>query len=155
VIRWVDAHVSPLELLAELAPESEPRRVGRGYIGWCPFHDDRAPDAASGEPGTPSFYIVHDRRYGWSWRCLSTNCAQSAGPMRHPFRLLQELLGISVAAAIREAVSRWPATDARTEGPEEPGRPDASGEDPEDLAEGEEGHEGHEDKEVTDGGKWG
>jgi hypothetical protein len=117
VIRWVDAHVSPLELLADLAPESELRRAGRGSIGWCPFHDDRAPDAVSGERGMPSFYVVEDRRYGWSWRCLSTNCAQNAGPMRHSFRLLQELLGVSVAAAIREAVSRWPAADARVKGP--------------------------------------
>jgi hypothetical protein len=115
VIRWVDAQVSPLDLLAELAPESEMRRVGRGYIGWCPFHDDRASDELTGEPGTPSFYVVQDRRYGWSWRCLSTNCVQSAGLMRHSFRLLQELLGISVAAAIGEAVSRWPAADARAD----------------------------------------
>jgi len=112
VIRWVDAHVSPLELLAELAPEAEMRRVGRGYIGWCCFHDDRAPDAATGAPGSPSFYVVEDRRYGWSWRCFSTNCAQSVGPMRHTFRLLQELLGVSVAAAIHEAASRWPAAAA-------------------------------------------
>ncbi len=113
VIRWVDAHVSPLDLLAELSPESELRRVGRGYIGWCSFHNDRAPDEITGERGTPSFYVVLDRRYGWSWRCLSTNCVQSTGLMRHSFRLLQELLGISVAAAIREAASRWPAADAR------------------------------------------
>ncbi len=39
VIRWVDAHVSPLDLLADLAPESEMRRAGRGYLGWWPFHD--------------------------------------------------------------------------------------------------------------------
>jgi len=108
VIRWVDARVSPLDLLAELAPECELRRAGRGYVGWCPFHDDRAPDELSGERGTPSFYVVRDRRYGWSWRCLSTNCAQSAGSMRHSFRLWQELLGVSVAAAIREAAARWP-----------------------------------------------
>src|SRR5262249_48949186 len=38
-IRWVDAHVSPLELLANLAPESVLRPVGRGFLGWCPFHD--------------------------------------------------------------------------------------------------------------------
>jgi hypothetical protein len=112
VIRWVDEHVSPLELLAELAPESELRRAGRGSIGWCPFHDDRAPDAATGSAGSASIYVVADRRYGWSWRCLSTNCAQSAGPMRHSFRLLQELLGVSVAAAIREAASRWPQAAA-------------------------------------------
>jgi len=80
VIRWVDARVSPLDLLAELVPESEMRKAGRGHVGWCPFHDDRAADAA-GLPGTPSFYVVRDRRYGWSWRCLSTNCAFSAGPI--------------------------------------------------------------------------
>jgi len=106
-IRWVDAHVSPLDLLAELAPDTELRRAGQGYLGWCPFHDDRARDAA-GLPGTPSFYVVRDPRHGWSWRCLSTNCAQSAGPMRHSFRLWQELLGVSVASAIVEAVRRWP-----------------------------------------------
>jgi hypothetical protein len=139
VIRWVDAQVSPLDLLAELAPEAEMRRVGRGYIGCCPFHDDRAPDEVSGQRGTPSFYVVQDRRYGWSWRCLSTNCAQSVGPMRHSFRLLQELLGVSVAAAIHEAVSRWPTADARVEGPR---GPDARGEDPEDL---------DERKEIADG----
>ncbi len=115
VIRWVDSCISPLELLAELAPEAEMRRAGRGYIGWCCFHDDRAPDAAMGAPGSPSFYVVEDRRYGWSWRCLSTNCAQSVGPMRHSFRLLQELLGVSVAAAIREAVSRWPEAEAESD----------------------------------------
>ncbi len=108
VIRWVDAHVSPLDLLAELAPDTELRRAGKGYLGWCAFHDDRARDAA-GLPGSPSFYVVQDRRYGWSWRCLSTNCAQSVGPMRHSFRLWQELLGVSVVSAIVEALRRWPS----------------------------------------------
>jgi hypothetical protein len=107
VIRWVDAEISPLELLAELEPDSEMKRVGRGYLGWCPFHDDRAADSA-GLPGSPSFYLVEDRRYGWSWRCLSTNCAFSLGPMKHSFRLLQELLELSVAATIHEARRRWP-----------------------------------------------
>jgi hypothetical protein len=110
VIRWVDALISPLDLLADLAPESELRPVGRGYLGWCPFHDDRAADAA-GLPGTPSFYVVRDRRYGWSWRCLSTNCAFSTGPMKHSFRLWQELLGVSVAAAVVEAAQRWFVAD--------------------------------------------
>jgi len=110
VIRWVDARISPLDLLEELAPESELKKVGRGYLGWCPFHDDRAWDA-SGRPGTPSFYVVHDRRYGWSWRCLSTNCAQSVGPMRHSFRLWQELLGLAAAGAVAEAAQRWPQAD--------------------------------------------
>jgi len=106
-IRWVDAHVSPLDLLAAFTPESDARRVGRGYLGWCPFHDDRAPDAM-GLPGTPSLYLVRDRRYGWSWRCLSTNCAFSVGPMKHSFRLFQELRGLTAAAALAEACERWP-----------------------------------------------
>jgi len=110
VIRWVDARVSPRDLLAELAPDTELKRIGRGYRGWCPFHDDRAADAA-GLPGTPSFYVVHDRRHGWSWRCLSTNCAFSTGPMKHSFRLWQELLGLSAAAAVVEAAQRWPAAE--------------------------------------------
>jgi hypothetical protein len=112
VIRWVDAQVSPLALLEDLAPETELRRTGRGYLGWCPFHDDRAPDEA-GRPGTPSFYVVQDRRYGWSWRCLSSNCPQSWGPMRHTFELYQRLLDLSVGAAIVEACQRWPDADAR------------------------------------------
>jgi hypothetical protein len=109
VIRWVDAHISPLDVLAELVPDSEMRRAGRGYVGWCPFHDDRERDAA-GQPGFPSFYVVRDRHYGWSWRCLSINCVQSVGPMRHSFRLWQALLDVSVASAIVEAMRRWPAT---------------------------------------------
>jgi hypothetical protein len=110
VICWVDARISPLDLLADLAPETEMKRAGRGYLGWCPFHDDRAWDD-SGRPGTPSFYVVHDRRFGWNWRCLSTNCIQSSGPMRHSFRLWQELLGLSPAGALAEAAQRWPRAD--------------------------------------------
>jgi hypothetical protein len=106
VIRWVDAHVSPLDLLDELCPQSEMRIAGQGFVGWCPFHDDRAPDER-GEPGTPSFYVVHNARYGWSWRCLSSNCAYAEGPMKHSFRLLQELLGLDVRSAIGAAYARW------------------------------------------------
>jgi TOTE conflict system, Archaeo-Eukaryotic Primase domain len=107
VIRWVDREISPLDLLAELAPGSELKRVGQGYLGWCPFHDDRAADA-NGALGTPSFYVVDNRRYGWSWRCLSSNCAHAEGPMRHSFRLLQELLGLDVVEAIGVALTHWP-----------------------------------------------
>ena len=110
VIRWVDTQVSPLDLLADLAPDTELRRVGRGYLGWCPFHDDRAADEA-GRPGTPSFYVVHDRRYGWSWKCFSTNCPCSWGLMRHSFELFQRLLDLSVRAAMVEACARWPQAD--------------------------------------------
>jgi hypothetical protein len=107
VIRWVDAHVSPLLVLDELAPTCASHRSGAGYIAWCPFHDDRAPDA-DGCPGSPSLYVVQNVRYGWLWRCLSSNCVQHDGPMRHTFRLFQELLCLDVAAAIRAAAVRWP-----------------------------------------------
>jgi len=123
VIRWVDAHISPLDLLAELVPDTELRRAGKGYLGWCAFHDDRARDVA-GQPGSPSFYVIQDRRYGWSWRCLSTNCVQSVGPMRHSFRLWQELLGVSVSSAIVEAVRRWPTAGGGGAGEETGGEMD-------------------------------
>jgi hypothetical protein len=115
VIRWVDAEISPLDLLEELAPDAEMRRRGKGYLGWCPFHDDRAPDGV-GRPGTPSFYVIQDRRYGWSWRCLSINCSQHPGPMRHSFRLLQELIATDVKGAIRAAKARWPKADGASKG---------------------------------------
>jgi hypothetical protein len=107
VIRWVDAHVSPLDMLAQLASDSDVQRMGWGYLGWCPFHDDRANDDL-GRPGTKSFYVVHDQRYGWSWRCLSTNCPEHAGPMRHSFLLFQRLTGLTAGAAVREAIAWWP-----------------------------------------------
>ena len=111
VIRWVDAQVNLLDLLEELAPATDMRLAGQGYLGWCPFHDDQAPDA-NGDPGTPSFYVVHNSRYGWSWRCLSTNCAHSDGPMRHIFRLFQGLLQLDVISAIGAALTRWPEAGA-------------------------------------------
>jgi hypothetical protein len=107
VMRWVDAHVSPLDLLEEFAPASELRRVGQGWLGWCPFHDDHA-EQKDGSPGTPSLYVVRNDRYGWSWQCLSSNCGQAHGPVRHSFRLYQELLGLDTKAAIRAALERWP-----------------------------------------------
>jgi hypothetical protein len=111
MIRWIDTHISPLDLLAEYAPDAQMRRRGQGYLGWCPFHDDKAPDA-HGQPGTPSFYVVYNTRHGWSWHCLSTNCPQHDGPMRHSFRLFQELNGLDVAGALVVAVLRWPEADA-------------------------------------------
>jgi len=110
MIRWVDAHVSPLDLLEELCPRSEMRQAGHGFLGWCPFHDDRAPSEVDGTPGTPSFYVVENARYGWSWRCLSSPCPFSQGPMKHSFRLFQILLGFDgeAGAAIRAAYARWP-----------------------------------------------
>jgi hypothetical protein len=110
VIRWVDAQVNPLDLLDELAPATDMRLAGQGHLGWCPFHDDQAPDA-TGDPGTPSFFVVHNRRYGWSWRCLSTNCPFSEGPMKHSFRLFQELLGLDARSAIGAALTRWSSAE--------------------------------------------
>jgi hypothetical protein len=107
VIRWVDAQVNLLDLLEELAPATDMRLAGHGYLGWCPFHDDQAPDI-NGDPGTPSFYVVPNRRFGRSWRCLSTNCPHSDGPMRHSFRLFRELLQLDVVSAIGAALTRWP-----------------------------------------------
>ena len=93
-----DAELARLPaVLADLAPACEWVAVGRGYLGWWPFHDDQAPDER-GRPGRPSFYVVHDRFYGWSWRCFSTNCQQSLGPLRHTFRLFQLLLDVSSSA---------------------------------------------------------
>jgi hypothetical protein len=106
VIRWVDAQVNLLDLLEELVPATDMRLAGQGYLGWCPFHDDKAPDA-NGDPGSPSFYVAHNSLYGWSWRCLSTNCLHSDGPMRHCFRLFQELLQLDVVSAIGAALARW------------------------------------------------
>lgn len=110
MIRWVDAHVSPLDLLAEYAPQTKMRRSGQGYLGWCPFHDDKAPDG-HGRPGSPSFYVVQNTRHGWSWRCLSTNCRHHEGPMRHSFRLFQDLNGLDPAGAIVVATLRWPEAE--------------------------------------------
>jgi hypothetical protein len=107
VIAWVDASISPLDLLAEYAPDARPRPSGRGVIAFCPFHDDRGAQA-DGSPGTPSLYLVHDARSGWSWRCLSTNCAYHEGPLKHAFRLWLALTGLEPGPALRLARERWP-----------------------------------------------
>jgi hypothetical protein len=107
VIRWVDAQVAPLDLLADLAPASAMQRVGKGYLGFCPFHDDAAPQS-DGSPGTPSLYVVQDAVYGWSWRCLSTHCRMHAGPLKHSFRLFCDLLGLDAREGIAAARHRWP-----------------------------------------------
>jgi hypothetical protein len=129
VIRWVDAQVSPLDLLKQLGADAEMQEVGKGYLGWCPFHDDRASDD-QGQPGKPSFYVVPDRRYGWSWRCLSTNCRENSGPMRHSFRLFQLLTGLTANAAVREAVAWWPESGrARPLSPDETSKQEGRGND--------------------------
>lgn len=66
----MDAQVNPLDLLEEISSATDMRLADQGYLGWCPCHNDQVPDA-NGDPGTPPFYVVHNTRYGWSWRCLS------------------------------------------------------------------------------------
>lgn len=107
VIRWVDAQVHPLDLLAEDAPTSAMRQVGRGYLGYCPFHADAAPQE-DGSPGTPSFYVVQHRTYGWEWRCLSTNCRYHGYPMHHSFELFCALRDLDPRAGIQAAHQHWP-----------------------------------------------
>lgn len=119
VIRWVDAQVNPLDLLAEYAPASSMRRVGRGYLGYCAFHPDTAPQE-DGSPGSPSLYVRHHQIHGWEWRCLSTNCRFWGYPMRHSFRLFCELQGLDARAGISAARQHWPASPA-------PGDDDATG----------------------------
>lgn len=115
IMRWVDAQVSPLDLLAQYVPDAAPLRQGKGYLAWCPFHDDQAPQS-DGSPGTPSLYLVEDFTYGWSWRCLSANCRLNAGPMKHNFRLLMELAGLSAGAAVPLAVKLWPDCEPSEKG---------------------------------------
>src|SRR5262249_53944533 len=52
-----------------------------------------------GAPGTPSLYVVTNRRFGWSWRCLSSNCGTATGPMHHTFDWLIWCHAGSVARA--------------------------------------------------------
>jgi hypothetical protein len=84
LIAAANARLALPELIARTRPEVGLHPAGHGWIGWCPFHDDEAPQA-NGQAGTPSLYVVENRRHGWSWRCLSSNCGAAAGPMHHAF----------------------------------------------------------------------
>jgi hypothetical protein len=84
IIGWVNAHLDLCQVVAATRSDTDVRKSGKGYIGWCPWHDDAA-HQDDGRPGTPSLYLVFDLRYGWSWRCLSTNCGAHAGPLHHTF----------------------------------------------------------------------
>src|SRR5262249_32633389 len=103
---WVNAHLALPELIAATHPEVGLRRSGQGWIGWCPFHDDEAPQA-DGSPGTPSLYVVENRHYGWSWRCPSSNRGTAAGPMHHPFDWLIWYHAGSVARAAEWVRERY------------------------------------------------
>jgi hypothetical protein len=84
LIDWVNQELDLLALIAELHPQTALRKTRMGYAGWCAFHEDDAPQA-DGTAGTPSLWVVFDRKYGWSWRCYSTNCGTNRGPMHHTF----------------------------------------------------------------------
>jgi hypothetical protein len=118
LIGWANASLLLPDLIAQTHPDVQVRRSGRGWIGWCPWHDDLAPQA-DGRPGTPSLYVVRDRRYGWSWRCLSTNCGAHSGPMHHVFDWLiwcaAGHVGQAVAAA-RQHYQRALTAHAAQEG---------------------------------------
>ncbi len=84
IIGWVNSALDLRDVITATRPDAALRQAGKGFIGWCQWHDDAAPQA-DGSPGTPSLYLVHDRMHGWSWRCLSHNCGAHPGPMHHTF----------------------------------------------------------------------
>src|SRR5258708_1673397 len=73
VIAQVNEHLDLRDLIEATHPDVALRRAGRGAIGWCPWHDDDAPQG-DGSAGTPSLYVGVASRHGWRWRCLSANC---------------------------------------------------------------------------------
>jgi hypothetical protein len=82
-IHWVNQQPLP-DLIAHTRSDVALIRVGAAYLGWCPFHDDAAPQA-DGTPGTPSLHVWCDPTYGWHWRCYSPNCGSHWGKAKDPF----------------------------------------------------------------------
>jgi hypothetical protein len=108
LIAWVNEHIGLPDLIVSTRSDVGLRRAGRGWVGWCPWHDDDAPQE-DGRPGTPSLYVVLDRLHGWSWRCLSSNCGAHAGLMRDTFDWLVWCHGGNVGAAIAWVGERYRA----------------------------------------------
>jgi hypothetical protein len=106
VIGWVNAAVPLPELIAELRPGLALRRVGRGYGGYCPWHDDAAPDEV-GRPGSPSLYLVEDWQLGWGWKCFSSACGAHTGSLRDTFDWLVWEAGGDQRSAIIWALERY------------------------------------------------
>ena len=71
-IQWARSR-SLYWLIAQTRPAVTLRRTRKGWLGWCPWHDDNAPQA-DGSPGTPSLYVYCDPVHGWRWFCYSPNC---------------------------------------------------------------------------------
>lgn len=106
LIALVNATVDLPELIAEMTPNVQLRLVGQGLGGWCPFHDDVGTQG-DGQPGTPSLYVVKNWRYGWSWRCYSTNCGAYRPLMQHTFDWLVMLTGGDIQRALNWARTRY------------------------------------------------
>ena len=102
IIGWVKQHSIP-QVIAWTRPDVALTRAGRGYIGWCPFHDDASPQQ-DGTPGTPSLYVYRDIRYGWRWKCLSSNCGAAVAPVKDAFDWLVWLTGGQWRKAIEWAM---------------------------------------------------
>ena len=85
LINQVNAGVNLYDVIQATSPAVALRHTRNSASGWCPFHEDEAPQA-DGTAGTPSLFVVHDARYGWSWRCYSVNCgAYDSAHMHHTF----------------------------------------------------------------------
>jgi len=84
LIDWVNSSLNLYDLIQAQYSVVALRKTRNGWSGWCPFHDDEAVQA-DGKAGTPSLFVVEDRRYGWSWRCYSTNCGAYMERMHHTF----------------------------------------------------------------------
>jgi hypothetical protein len=105
LIAWVNATLALPDLITELTPHVDLSPLGQGFGGWCPFHDDRG-DQGDSKPGTPSLYVVQNWRYGWSWRCYSTNCGAHRPLMQHTFDWLVMLSGGDMQRALSWARNR-------------------------------------------------
>jgi hypothetical protein len=101
IIGWIRAQSFP-DIVARTRSDVALMHVGRGYSGWCPLHDDAAPQA-DGTPGTRSLYIYCDPVYGWRWKCLSSNCGASQRPVKDAFDWLVWLSGGQWNVALRWA----------------------------------------------------
>lgn len=106
LISWVNATIDLPELITESTPAVRLRPVGQGFGGWCPFHDDQGMQGDS-QAGAPSLYVVKNWRYGWSWRCYSTNCGAHRTLMQHTFDWLVWLSGGDVQRALNWARTRY------------------------------------------------
>lgn len=106
LITWINANVELPDLVAEMSPGVQLRPMGQGFGGWCPYHDDEG-EQVDGKSGTPSLYVVRSWRYGWSWRCYSTNCGANRPLMQHTFDWLIWMTGGDVRRALSWARTRY------------------------------------------------